>query len=183
MAVAAEVMTAEALERMAPVDGHVELVRGELVMMTPAGHEHGAIALKVGAALLEHVRSRGLGTAYSAETGFVLARDPDTVRAPDAAFVTAERVARQTRREGFFEGAPDLAVEVISPSESDEAVHAKVLEYLRAGTRLVWVLHPRTRTVEAYRSLKDIRVLTVDDTLDGLDLLPDFVLPVADLFD
>ena len=176
-------VTAEELERMPQNDAHVELVRGEIIKMTPAGHEHGEVALAIGSALREFVRQHKLGKVYAAETGFVLSRNPDTVRAPDAAFVSAARAAQQKRREGFFDGAPDLAVEVMSPEDTVEEVEAKVLEYLRSGTRLVWVAHPRTQTITAYRSLDKVRVLTTNDTLDGDDVLPGFAVPVRDIFE
>ncbi|MDE3091510.1 MAG: Uma2 family endonuclease, partial [Chloroflexota bacterium] len=164
-------------------DAHVELVEGEIVKMTPAGNEHGEIALAIGSALREFVRQKKLGKVYAAETGFVLSRNPDTVRAPDAAFVSTARAARQTRREGFFDGAPDLAVEVVSPTDTDEQVEEKVLEYLRAGTKLVWVAHPRTQTITAYRSFDKVRVLTLNDTLDGDDVLPGFAVSISEIFE
>ncbi|HEY4690908.1 MAG TPA: Uma2 family endonuclease [Anaerolineae bacterium] len=183
MAVQVQLMTAEELERMPHGDKRVELVKGERVEMPPAGSEHGEIAGNVFAALHAFVRQHHLGKTYAAETGFILSRNPDTVRAPDAAFVSTERAALQTRKEGFFEGAPDLAVEVVSPTDMDEDVEEKVLDYLRAGTRLVWVARPRTKTISAYRSLTNIRVLTLQDTLDGGDILPGFAVPVKEIFE
>ena len=182
MAVAMELVTAEALEQMPMADAHIELVRGEIVSMSPAGPEHGEIALNIGSFVREFLRKHRLGKAYAAETGFILSRNPDTVRAPDVAFVTAERAIRQTRRAGFFDGAPDLAGEVVSPGDTDEEVQTKILEYLQAGTSVVWIVRPRTRTVTVYRSLSDIRVLTDQDTLTCDDLLPGFSVPVSDLF-
>ena len=186
MAVAMELVTAEALEQMPMADAHIELVAGEIVSMSPAGPEHGEIALNIGSFVREFLRKHRLGKAYAAETGFILSRNPDTVRAPDVAFVTAERARRQTRGyplgQGFFDGAPDLAVEVVSPGDTDEAVQTKILEYLQAGTSVVWIVRPRTRTVTVYRSLSDIRVLTDQDTLTCDDLLPGFSVPVSDVF-
>ena len=183
MVVQIQLITAEELERMPQGDAHIELVKGELVKMTPAGSEHGEVALAIGSLVREFARHHNLGKTYAAETGFVLSRNPDTVRAPDAAFVSAERVMHQERREGFFDGAPDLAVEVVSPADTDEDVEEKVLEYLQAGTRLVWVVRPRTKTITAYRSLTNIRVLTLQDTLDGADVLPGFAVPVKEIFE
>jgi Uma2 family endonuclease len=137
----------------------------------------------VNAVLRDFARQHRLGKVYAAETGFVLSRDPDTVRAPDAAFVVAERAAVQESRDGFFDGAPDLAVEVVSPSETEESIHAKVLDYLHAGTRLVWVIHPEAQTVTEYRSLSQIRVVTAEERLDGHDLLPGFSVAVMELFE
>ncbi len=175
-------MTAAELERM-PSNAHIELVKGEIVKMTPAGHQHGEIALAIGSLLREFARKHKLGKTYGAETGFILSHNPDTVRAPDAAFVTAERAAKQKRREGFFDGAPDLAVEVVSPEDTAEEVDAKVLEYLQSGTQLVWIIHPKTQAITAYRSLDKVRVLTANDMLDGDDVLPGFSVTVKEIFE
>jgi Uma2 family endonuclease len=177
-----QMVTAQELEAMARDAGRVELIRGELSKMAPAGHEHGVIAGNILALLWNFVREKQLGRAYTAETGFVLQRNPDTVRAPDAAFVTAERAAGQKRRQGFFDGPPDLAVEVVSPDDAAEMVDEKIFDYLEAGARMVWIVNPRTRTVTVYRSLSDIRVLTAQDSLDGYDLLPGFSVAVSDIF-
>ena len=135
MAVGTRLITIEELEKMPQTDARVELVEGEIIKMPPAGHEHGEIAGNIFAAMHAFIRKNKLGKVYAAETGFILHRNPDTVRAPDAAFVTAERAKETEGNEGFFPGPPDLAVEVISPNDSDEDVEAKVLDYLRAGTR------------------------------------------------
>ncbi|MBI3980073.1 MAG: Uma2 family endonuclease [Chloroflexi bacterium] len=179
----ARLVTAEELARMPEEDAHVELVKGVVVRMTPAGHAHGRFAARFASLLDSFVRERRLGYVYAAETGFMLSRNPDTVRAPDAAFVTGERAAAQPREEGFFEGAPDLAVEVVSPSDSYLDVEAKVQEYLDAGARLVWVLNPRTKTLMAYRPDGSVRRYTIDDTLDGENVLPGFAVPLKDIFE
>jgi Uma2 family endonuclease len=175
-------ITAEELERMALGEQRVELVRGEVITMAPAGAEHGEIAGFTFGVLFQFVRAHSLGSLYAAETGFVLARNPDTVRAPDVAFVTMERAAQQRGRTGFFEGAPDLAVEVVSPHDTAEEVEAKVLDYLEAGTRMVWIVRPRTRTVTVYRSLREVQVLRPGDTLEGGEVLPGFAIPVEAIF-
>ncbi len=174
---------AEELERMPQNDAHVELVKGEIVKMSPAGHEHGEIAGRIFAAIFAFVRQQRLGKVYAAETGFVLSRNPDTVRAPDAAFVSTERAVQQTRRQGFFVGAPDLAVEVVSPEDTVEELDTKIVEYLEAGTKLVWIAHPRTRTIAVYPSLDQVRVLTANDTLDGGAVLPGFAVAVKEIFE
>ncbi len=182
MNVQAQGFTAAGLERMPGEDAHVELIRGKIVKLPPAGAEHGETSVHLGGLLDRYARQMSLGRVYAAETGFIIRRNPDTVRAPDAAFVTMERVQQQVRKQGFFDGPPDLAVEVISPDDSSDDVEAKVLEYLEAGTRIVWVVRPRTRTVTVYRSLTQIRVLTAKDALTGEDLLPGFSVPVEELF-
>ena len=176
-------VTAEMLAARPDTGERTELVRGEVVSTSPAGAEHGELAIVIGAAIYDHVRRHKLGRVYGAETGFVLSRDPDTVRAPDAAFVAAARLADRPRRSGFFDGAPDLAVEIVSPNDGYQDVEDKVRDYLNAGTRAVWVVNPRAQTVTAHESTRLARTLTVSDTLDGGDTLPGFALPVRDLFD
>lgn len=181
MATQTKLVTADDLAGMMPEDGHVELVKGIMIRMSPTGRIHGRIVNNIAGPLWFFVKQNRLGETYGAETGFILSRDPDTVRAPDVAFVSTERLQQQGE-EGFLDGAPDLAVEVISPSETRRAVEEKVLDYLQAGARLIWLVQPETRTVTVYRSLHDIRVLTAGEALDGADLLPGFHLLVADLF-
>jgi Uma2 family endonuclease len=159
-----------------------ELIQGELREMPPSGHRHGQVAIKISWPLAQYVEEHGLGVVYAAETGFLLERDPDTVRAADAAFVVASRVAQVTNERGFFPGAPDLAIEVISPGDSYTEVEAKVEEWLTAGCRMVVVVNPRNRTVKVYRRLTDIKVLTMDDTFDGDDVVPGFQLLINRLF-
>lgn len=175
-------VTAAELESLPQGDERVELVKGVIVRMDPAGHEHGGVAARILIRLGNFVETHQLGMVYAAETGFTLSHDPDTVRAPDAAFVTAERVAQIKRRRGYFDGAPDLAVEIVSPDDKAEEIDAKVLDYLEAGCRLVWVIQPRTKTITVYRSLDQVRVLTQRDTLDGADVVPGFAVPVKEIF-
>lgn len=179
---APHLVTAAELEGWSSEDERVELVRGKVERMAAAGFEHALIAAAIFRALDRYVGEKRSGYVVSTEAGFVLARDPDTVRAPDVAFVTAERTAAQERPEGFFEGAPDLAVEVVSPTDAGEAIEAKVLDYLDAGTRQVWVVYPRRRTVRVVESRQVSRILGADDTLDGGDLLPGFAVRVGELF-
>jgi len=180
MATTAEIMTAEQLLQ-APNLGPCELLRGELVMVSPAGYSHGSIAGRITIALGAFVAPRRLGDVLGAEPGFHIASDPDTVRAPDVAFVRAERIPTGEKA-GFFEGAPDLAVEVLSPSDRASEVNAKVQDWLDAGCRMVWVVDPATKTVSVYRSRAEIVVLAAADTLLGGDVLPGFGLPVARIF-
>jgi len=173
--------TAEDLWRW-PEDGlRHELVRGEVVSMAPPGGEHGELAIRLGSALYTHVRAHRLG-AVATETGYILFRDPDTVRAPDVSFVVAERVPRGRLPRGFVEGSPDLAVEVVSPSDSHSEMQERVQDYLRAGARQVWVVEPRTRSVTVYSPDGSARLLREEEALTGGDLLPGFVLPLRDLF-
>ncbi len=180
MATTAEITTAEQLFE-APDLGQCELVRGELIMVAPPGYAHGSIEARIARALANFVEANGLGDVLAGEPGFVIARDPDTVRAPDVAFVRAERVPTGEKSR-FFDGAPDLAVEVLSPSDRASEVNAKVRDWLDAGCRMVWVVDPATKTVSVYRSRTQIEVLTASDTLGGGDVLPGFSLPVASIF-
>lgn len=174
--------TANDLLRM-PDDGfRYELVRGELTKMSPAGNKHGRFAANVTISLGPHVKANKLGAVYAAETGFWLQSEPDTVRAPDVAFVSQKRLEEVGDVDGFWPGAPDLVVEVISPSDAYTEVEEKVFEWLGAGARMVVVVNPRKRAVTVYRSLTDIRILTEDDTLDGGDVVPGWTMAVKEIF-
>jgi Uma2 family endonuclease len=177
-----QLMTAEELFEMPDDNFRYELVKGELRKMSPAGHDHGRIAMEIAVPLAQHVKSNKLGRVYAAETGFKLQGDPDTVRAPDAAFIRQERVEQAGRTKGYWVGAPDLAVEVISPGDTVGEVEEKVQEWLEAGTRMVWVVSPKLRIITVYRSLTDIVILTEKDTLDGGEVVSGFQYPVAELF-
>ena len=159
-----------------------ELVRGVVREVTPAGYGHGKIAMRVGARLDGYVDENDLGVVCAAETGFKLEGDPDTVRAPDVAFIRRERVETVGEGEGFWPGAPDLAVEVVSPGDSTGEVEEKVLGWLSAGSRMVVVVNPRKRTVAVHRSGGEGVVLTEEDELDGGDVVPGWRVPIRELF-
>ena len=159
-----------------------ELVDGEIVPMTPAFFGHGKVAGRLVRALAEWAERTGAGTVVTAEAGFVTRRNPDRVRAPDVAFVAAARLAGRNVDEGFFEGAPDLAVEILSSGDRAIEVQAKIREYLEAGARLVWIVDPQGATVTVYRPDGAPDALGRDDVLGGEELLPGFSLAVADLF-
>ena len=181
-AVQEKLMTGEELLCL-PDDGfRYELVKGELIKIAPPGWEHGILAARLATLLDQYVRAHGLG-AVAVEAGYYLARDPDTVRGPDVSFVSRERIPPEGGPKGFWSGAPDLAVEIISPGDTAEEVMARVSDYLRAGTRLVWVVQPATKTVTEYRSFSQVRILTSEDILEGGEVLPGFFCPVAEIFD
>jgi len=182
MSTTTQLMTAEELLAMPDDSFRYELVEGELKRMSPAGHNHGRIGMVLALALGHYVRDKKLGSTYLAETGFKLKTNPDTVRAPDVSFIRQERVEQVGDTEGFWPGAPDLAVEVNSPGDRVGEVEEKVQEWLNAGARLVWVISPKLRVVTVYRSLTDITTLTEKDVLDGGDVVPGFQFPVAELF-
>jgi Uma2 family endonuclease len=157
--VQARLMTAEELLDM-PDDGfRYELVRGELKKMSPPGEEHGILVARVTTSLYNHVDAHGLGIIYAGEPGFKLSVSPDTVRAPDVAFISQERLDKLPPGKGYRPEAPDLAVEIISPSDRYAEVEEKVVGWLDAGTRMVLVLNPRSRTAKSYRSPKELRFL------------------------
>lgn len=172
-------MTADELLAM-PDDGthRYELVRGELIEMSPAGADHSDIALAIGVSLRTFVVPRGLGKVYGADGGFIVATDPDTVLSPDASFVAAERVVKTDK---YFPGPPDLAVEVISPSDRYSEVEAKIERYLRAGTRQVIVVDPQ-KQMARIDTRSATKKLTIDDTLTAPDVVPGWSLPLRELF-
>ena len=175
-------MTAEKLLCL-PDDGwQYELVQGKLIRMAPSSSRPAIVATRISTRVGVFVAGNALGVVGGADWGFRLTSDPDTVRAPDVAFVRAERLPPPAEREGTLRLVPDLAVEVVSPSDRMTEVREKVREYLEAGVRLVWVVDPRRETVTIFAADGTERVLRAGDTLDGGDVLPDFRLPVADIF-
>lgn len=173
-------MTAEELACLPETEERIELVRGEVRRMPPANPAHGRRAARAVYILTHYADTHDLGSVYTADAGFILGRGPDTVRAPDVAFVRKERMESEPER-GYWELAPDLVVEVVSPSESADDLQEKVTDYLSAGTRLIWALFPRNRTASVYRPDGTIRLLHENDRLDGEDVLPGFSCRVADL--
>jgi len=133
-------------------------------------------------ALSGHVRAHRLGVVVGAETGFRLSRNPDTVRGVDVGFVRADRIPATGRPTTYWEGAPDLAVEVVSPSDTVEAVEEKVDDYISAGCAMVVVINPRRRTLTVHRGGRDPVVLRESDTFSGGDVVPGFQCPVAAVF-
>jgi Uma2 family endonuclease len=176
-------MTAEELFLISSNDARYELDAGTLVRMPPAGLLHSRIALRIARILLDWVEPRQLGTVLGADAGFILRRHPDVVRAPDVSFIARNRLPTDQTPEQFAAFAPDLAVEVVSPNDWAVDLETKVADYFAAGSRMVWVVHPRTRTVHCYRSLRDVRILGEDDVLDAGDALPGFTCPVVRCFD
>ncbi len=175
-------MTAEQLMRMPRGVRRYELVSGVLKTAPLSGFVHGEVLLSLGTLLSSFVRQHGLGLVSGGEPGFLLARDPDTVRAPDVAFVGTERLAANPVTDFYWPGPPDLAVEVMSFDDTVYGMDEKAKVWLDAGVRMVWVVNPARRTVTVYRSATDIKRLTEDDDLDGHDVLPGFRCRVADIF-
>jgi Uma2 family endonuclease len=180
MATQLRTMTVDDLLAM-PEDGmRRELVAGELREMTPVGRPHARTFQRINRSLDAHVLEHRLGEVY-AEYGYVLERDPATVRAPDLSFVRTDRLSESTD-EGYFTGVPDLAIEIVSPNDRLSEVRAKVREYLDAGTRMVIIADPQNRDVMVYQPSRAAIELTVGDVIDGEDVVPGWKLPVRDIF-
>ncbi|HEX7998423.1 MAG TPA: Uma2 family endonuclease [Pyrinomonadaceae bacterium] len=175
-------VTAEELLKM-PKDGfRYELVKGELKKMSPAGFEHGAVGMTLAMLLAQYVKANNLGVVCLAETGFKIASDPDTVLAPDAAFVRRERLPASGLPKAFWPGAPDLAVEVVSPGDTAKEVAGKVEQWLAAGASAVWVVNPKRLTVTIHRPQIEALTLSEADELDGQDVAPGFRCRVSEIF-
>lgn len=184
MVTAQKLMTAEELIRLPTGMGkRYELIQGELRTMTPAGFQHGDITAELGSRLRTYVRAKRLGTVPAAETGYRLTSNPDTVRAPDVSFVSKARVDQVGKVKGYFPGAPDLAVEVVSPDDAAADIQAKVSEYFQAGTSLVWIIYPNTREVVVFKTTRESLVLSHQDKLEGGAIIPGFTCSVAELFE
>ncbi|MBI2404151.1 MAG: Uma2 family endonuclease [Gemmatimonadetes bacterium] len=166
-------LTADELLHVNLPDQRTELVRGVLVVREKAGFRHGAVTMRLAKGIADHVDARGLGLVLAADTGFKLATDPDTVRAPDIAFIRRDRLP-DPEPLGYLDLAPDLAVEVLSPGDRPGEVLAKVADWLDAGTRLVWVVDPTRRLMRVYRADGSQSVVAEHDVLDGEDVLPGF---------
>ena len=174
-------MTAQQLLDYSHEPYRTELLAGRLVEMEPAGALHGVVAARIAQLLANHVRARGLGEVFGAETGFHLASDPDTVRAPDASFVSRQRVAEIGIPNEFWPGPPDVAFEVTSPRDRRGEVESKARSWLLAGTRAVVVVDPRRRTAVLHRPGDAPQVIAAGELLDLDDVLPGFSAPLHDL--
>ena len=182
MTIKEKLYTAENLLHL-PDDGRRrELVGGEMRETAPAGNEHRYLAFRIASRLERHVDTNDLGRTYTAETGFKIASDPDTVHTPDAAFVSRECLEEAGPVEGFWPGAPDLVVEVVSPGDTHAEVVEKSLAWLDAGCRMVLVAGPERKVVTVYRSRENIRIFTAKEAVDDAEVVPGWRLPVAEIF-
>jgi Uma2 family endonuclease len=175
-------ITAEQLLRMRDDGYRRELIAGEIRTMSPPNWLHCAVECRLGARLSNYVETHGLGIVLVGDPGFLLARDPDTVLAPDAAFIRSERIPPELPEHGYWPGPPDLAVEVVAPRRPAHAFHEKASAWLDAGVAMVWVVHPARRAITVYQPGAEPEILSEGGYLDGHDLLPGFRCRVADLF-
>jgi Uma2 family endonuclease len=176
-----ELLTAADVERLSFPNKQVELIRGRLVVREPPGTRHGVIAVRLAYFLQDFVLRRGGGVVAGQDTGFKISRDPDTVRAPDVAFVAAPRSELIPSR-GYAELAPDIVAEVLSPDDTPAEVLAKVADWLGAGMQLVWVVDPERLEVRVHRGDGSLSVLGAKQSLDGEDVLPGFRCQVSQIF-
>lgn len=173
-------MTAEELARLSIPDKSVELVRGRLMVREPPSTRHGDLAGRLYLRVANFVEAHGLGVDYPQDTGFLIRTDPDTVRAPDMAFVARERV-HLVPATGYAPLAPDLVAEILSPDDRPGEVLAKVADWLEAGTRLVWVIDPHRSDAHVHRLDGSLSLIGIDGALDGERVLPGFICPLREV--
>lgn len=180
MSVITRTVTAEELLAMSE-HKWLELYDGELKDVSPANARHGDIAGQIGMILRQYVSPRKLGRILI-EGGYILARNPDTVLGPDVSFLLQSRIPADGLPQKFFEGHPDLAVEIISPTNPRKELLAKLNRYLASGTALAWLVDPNAQTVDVYRPEHAVTHLTRTDMLSGHEVIPGFTVQVAEFF-
>jgi Uma2 family endonuclease len=182
MSTTTQLMTADELLKLPRGRFRYRLVKGELITMSPAGSEHGVIIMNLAAPLAHYVKANKLGIVFGAETGFIIEENPDTVLAPDVAFISREHIPESGIPKKYWPGAPDLAVEVLSPGDTTREVEKKVNQWLAAGARLVWTVNPKRRTITAHRASDDASTFSETDELDGEDVVPGFRCRFSEIF-
>ena len=175
-------ITADELLRLYSEGVRGELIRGALSETMSTGREHGQIVVNLTIPLGTFVKARKLGILTASDSGVWLEHDPDTVREPDVAFFSAEKSPTDERVTGYAEVAPDLVVEIVSPTDRLTAVNDKALMWLRYGVRIVWVVHPDERLVDVHRDGHAVVTLDESGALDGADVLPGFSCSVREVF-
>lgn len=182
MSTTTQLMTADELLKLPRGRFRYRLVKGELVTMSPAGSEHGVVIMNLAVPLAQYVKANKLGIVFGAETGFIIEKNPDTVLAPDVAFISREHIPESGIPKKYWPGAPDLAVEVLSPGDTAREVEKKVNQWLAAGARLVWTINPGRRSATIHRALGDAFTLSEKDELDGEDVVPGFRCRLSEIF-
>ena len=176
-----KILTDEEFRGLSEDDSHYELINGEVVDMGNSGMEHGNISAYLCGLIELYARPKKLGVTCDSSTAFSL--KSGNKRSPDISFISKDRLLGLKRLpKGYFQGAPDLAVEVISPNNTFEELHQKIVEYFENGCRLVWVIHPDEKSILVYHKPQPDKLLQSTDHLDGENILPGFTLAVADLF-
>ncbi|MCY4257725.1 MAG: Uma2 family endonuclease [bacterium] len=178
----AKLLTADDLLRLHSQGVRGELVRGVLHKTMASGHRHGKIAIKLAVALSNFVEPRKLGTIVGSDSGVWLERSPDTVREPDIAFTSTTKIPLDAKIDGYAEVIPDLVVEIISPTESRRWAHNRAQMWLNYGVPLVWIIHPKTQTIDIYRPGEAAKTLHKHDTLTGHNMLSGFTCPIQTIF-
>lgn len=176
-----KLITAKDLWQMGAAGEKYELVKGKLVEMTPPGGTHGSTAVKLATLLQNFVDTHQLGEVM-VESGFLLATNPDTVRGPDVSFLAKDKIPAEGLPDGYIHGAPNLAVEIVSPSDTASDIQAKVQDYLEYGVQLVWVVYPQQQVVIVHHPDGTAQTLDQNDTLRGETVLPNFSCQIADIF-
>ena len=177
----AKIWTDEEFMALSDYGDRYEIIDGELVTLGNSGMEHGNIGIFLGGLIEIFVRQHRLGVTCDSSTAFKM--KGGNKRSPDISFVSKERLTGLKRLpQGFFDGAPDLVVEIISPGNTFEEIHTKIEEYFASGTRLLWIIHPDEKFVLVYHSPQPDRLLRGDDILDGEDVIPNFKVALSDLF-
>lgn len=176
-------VTADDLDRISKEEGVFEVVNGELVEVPPVGNYETLLEVELIAALREFVSGKVPGVLLSGGARFRLERDPDLVRGPDVSFTSKARLPGSPFEKGYFDLAPDLAVEIVSASNPSSYHEQKVSEYLDAGVRMVWVIYPRTQTAYLYTSKDAVQRIDENGELDGGEAVPGFKMRLGDLFD
>jgi Uma2 family endonuclease len=182
MSTTTQLITADELLKLPRDRFRYELVKGELITMSPSGSEHGAIVVNITVLVGQHVKTNKLGIVFGAETGFKIAENPDTVLAPDVAFISREHIPESGIPKKYWSGAPDLAVEVLSPGDSAREVEKKVGQWLAAGVRLVRTVNPQRKSVTVHRASDDATTLSETGELDGEDVVPGLRCRVSEIF-